>query len=234
MSAKSPVAPRRLSNWPESRQSIRGLPRGPQAIDRASVHEAQKVRIYFGLAESLAEKGYNATSVADIISRARLSRKSFYEMFRDKEDCFLSLYEYAHERLVEAVLAAQNKSMGWFERLQVSHRAYLRFFVDNPQFTYAVLIEVYAAGPAALQRRARYHAQFVAYQWNLYERRRREEPALPHLPHDAFAIVIAGINELVAQWMRDGRTAELMDLEPLLLRVVAAVHGGPIGLASGP
>jgi AcrR family transcriptional regulator len=151
-------------DWPESRQSISGLPRGPQAIGRESVQEAQRVRIYFGLAESLAEKGYGATSVADIISRARVSRKSFYEMFRDKEDCFLNLYEHAHERLVQEVLGAQKKGMGWFARLQASHRAYLRFFIDNPQFTYAVLVEVYAAGPVALQRRAQYHAQFVAYQ----------------------------------------------------------------------
>lgn len=232
MTHKKTAERSRLLDWPESRQAIRGLPRGPQAIGRESVQEAQKVRIYFGLAESLTDKGYGATTVAEIITRARVSKKSFYELFRDKEDCFLSLYEHAHERLVQQVLGAQKRNMGWFARLQASHRAYLRFFIDNPQFTYAVLVEVYAAGPVALQRRARYHQQFVAYQWNLYERRRAEEPSLPALPLDAFTIVIAGINELVAQWMRDGRTAQLMELEPLLIHLVTAVQGGAITQAT--
>lgn len=60
------------------------------------VPEAQKARIYFGMAEAVAQKGYGATTVADVLERARVSRRSFYELYRDKEDCFLCLYDHAH------------------------------------------------------------------------------------------------------------------------------------------
>lgn len=215
-----------LSGRPAAAVSVRGLPRGSHAIGRDAVHEAQRARIFFGLAESLAQKGYGATAVADVLRFARVSRKSFYELFKDKEDCFLRLYQLTHQRLVEAVLSAQHPGMDWMQRLRSSHHAYLQFFVSNPRLTYAVLLEVYAAGPQALARREHYHAQFVAFQRNLYERRRREEPGLPELPDEAFVVLIAGINEVVAQWMRSGRAARLTELEPLLIYLVTAVHGG--------
>lgn len=118
--------------------------------------------------------------------------------------------------------------MGWLQRLKNSHRAYLQFFVDNPLLTYAVLVEVHAAGPAAIEKRSRYHAQFVTFQRNLYQLHRKEEPSLPALPREAFAVVIAGINEVVAQRMREGRAARLLELEPLLPYLVTAIHGGVI------
>lgn len=73
----------------------RGLPRGRSALSRQEVDRSQRERILWAMAETMAAKGYGATSVADVLRAAGVSRRTFYEQFASKADCFMSAFEEA-------------------------------------------------------------------------------------------------------------------------------------------
>src|SRR3954468_1833991 len=104
------------------------------------------------MAGTMAEKGYVATSVADVLRAARVSRETFYEQFASKEDCFMSAFEEAYGRLIAALGsgATRESPAGFSAILDV----YLQAIAADPAFARVFLVEVHAAGPAALRRRA--------------------------------------------------------------------------------
>ena len=105
------------------------------------------------MAEAVAEHSYGATTIAHVVSHAGVSRKTFYEHFRDKEHCFLAMYDtgiaFVVGRLTEALEAAEDPR----ERLVEGLRTFLTVLSEEPAFCRSIVLEVYAAGPAGLARR---------------------------------------------------------------------------------
>ena len=95
------------------------LPRGRHRLSRDEVVRSQRERIQRSLAETMAVKGYAGTSVAEVLRSARVSRETFYEQFASKEDCFMSVFEEAYQRLAAAAapdgLGADSAPQDWFE-----------------------------------------------------------------------------------------------------------------------
>ena len=84
----------------------RPLPRGPHNLARDDVLASQRVRMLEAMAETVAAQGFTATTVGDVVSGAGVSRKTFYEHFRDKEECFLAAFDSGVDALLEAIAAA--------------------------------------------------------------------------------------------------------------------------------
>jgi AcrR family transcriptional regulator len=82
--------------------------------------EASRARILGGLADSIAERGYAATTIADIVRHARVSKRTFYEQFADKEACFLDLYSQTSDELVALIAAAASGDAPWEQRLEAA------------------------------------------------------------------------------------------------------------------
>lgn len=131
------------------------LPRGRHRLPREQVVRSQRERLVRALAAVMAEKGYARTSVADVLRVARVSRETFYEQFASKEACFLGAYETAMAQLTAAVAghgaAGGGSPLRRFDRVLAG---YLDALASDPAFARVFLIEVYAAGPAALRQRA--------------------------------------------------------------------------------
>ncbi|MFV2179656.1 TetR/AcrR family transcriptional regulator [Actinomadura sp. LOL_016] len=159
---------------PESQS--RRLPRGRHALAREEVRRIQRSRLCVAMAEVMAEKGYVETSVADVLQRATVSRQSFYELFDSKIDCFNAAFEGAGEILLERLAAevgvapaptapgpdADRGTPAPADRLALVERAigaYLRALAENLPYARIFLVEVYAAGPEAIHRRA--HTQEI-------------------------------------------------------------------------
>src|SRR4051794_19666873 len=123
---------------------------------------SQRGRMLDAMAAAVAEKGYPATTVADVITRAGVSRKTFYEQFRDKEDCFLAAYDPGVALLLGALREAGSDETALLERARRRTRAYLETLASEPAFARTFMIEVDAAGPAARERRAAVHDRFAA------------------------------------------------------------------------
>ena len=146
-------------------RSTRPLPRGPHSLSAEEVTASQRERVIAGVIEAVAEKGYVHTSVADIIKRAGVSRLTFYQLFRDKEDCFVSASESRSglfAEVLEAVGAEVKRNGGSavarFDRIL---QTYLSVLQSEPASAKALMVEVYAAGSRAIEQRNRSMSQFV-------------------------------------------------------------------------
>src|SRR3954449_12955514 len=115
---------------------------------------AQRARLLEGMTQAVAEKGYAAATVADAVRAARVSRGTFYALFASKEECFVEAYRHGTDVLVERIRAAVRAEQGdWVARMRAALRAYLGTLADEPRFARAHLVEILAAGPAALAAR---------------------------------------------------------------------------------
>src|SRR5689334_4382607 len=112
----------------------RELPRGPHRLTRETVMESQRGRMLDAMAQAVAEKGYPATTVADVIARAGVSRKTFYEQFRDKEDCFLAAYDTGVDLLLGTLREAGADAPDLLTRARARTRAYLETLAEEPGF----------------------------------------------------------------------------------------------------
>ena len=206
------------------------LPSGRHGLSREAVVASQRARLIDAMAQVVAEKGYAATTVADVVERAGVSRRTFYEQFDDKEACFLAAYDAGLAAVLGRVGVAVevNATAGWRDRARVGVEAFLALLASQPAFAQALQVEVLTAGPAALDRRAGMLVMFSGIWRNLHERARAEEPALPALPDEVFTILSAGLEELVRDCIRTRGPAALPDLADPILRTVFAIFGaGP-------
>lgn len=212
----------------------RPLPRGPHGLTREHVQSSQRTRLLDAMAEVVARKGYPAVTVGDVVGGARVSRKTFYEHFSGKEECFLAAYDAGAELLLERLEAAEAGHQDWAGRMRAGVRAYLRTLAERPAFARTFLLEITAAGARALDRRAEVHRRFASRLVRLQCEARAERPELPPLPDPVALALVGGVAELVSERVRLGRTAELPELEPALLHLHAAVLGGARPAASFP
>ncbi len=142
------------------------LPRGPHRLSRETVEESQRNRILLAAVEVMAGKGYATTSVSDIVARAGVSRATFYQLFEDRLDCFLAANAIAQtilmaaldDQLKELESEAQSEPA---ERVSALLTTYLSTLADNAAFARVFLIEVYAAGPKAIEQRRQAYEKFV-------------------------------------------------------------------------
>jgi AcrR family transcriptional regulator len=185
------------------------------------VAASQRTRLLEAVGRAVAEKGYAAATIDDIVGGAGVSKKTFYEHFEDKLSCFLAAYEAASDELYEHVREAQDgagAAGAWLERTHAGIHAYLRWLAAEPALARVFLIEIAAAGPEALARRERLRDRYAE---------RMRELQDPHIgvPDEIFHAVVAAADDLVVRRLREG--SDLLELEPILLRLQVAQLAGP-------
>ncbi len=124
-------------------------------IPPAEVERNQRERLFGAMVATVAEKGYEATSVADLVALSGVSRRTFYERFQDKEDCFVATVETLLGSTVAAIVQSYDGSGPWEERAQLTFRSLMEAIATQPAAARLCLVEPYAAGPAALAPLAR-------------------------------------------------------------------------------
>jgi AcrR family transcriptional regulator len=121
-------------------------------MDREEVARNQRARIYGGMIESVAQRGYHATTVAHVIGLAGVSRRAFYEQFANKEECFLATYDIVVARARKRVLDAWQGERGWANRIHASCKALLDDAAEAPKGPRLVLVDSLGIGPKARER----------------------------------------------------------------------------------
>jgi AcrR family transcriptional regulator len=207
----------------------RPLPRGPHNLARDDVLASQRQRMLEAMAETVAAKGYAGTTVGDVVAGAGVSRKTFYEHFADKEECFLAAFDSGVDALLGAIAAAQPVDATRMGLVRARVRAYLTTLAARPAFARTFLIEVFAAGPRALERRQRVHARFEEFLKGLHAEARLEFPDLPEVRDVVWVAAVGALNEVVSQHLHEGRIEELPALEDTLVEIQAALLGVPVG-----
>jgi len=192
---------------------VEQLPRGRHRLTREQVATSQRERLLVAMADAVAELGYAKASVAEIISRAGVSRETFYEQFENKEAAFLAAYDGAAQIVAHEMgdeLGHLDEATTVEARLEAILLRYLETLASEPAVARTFLVEVYAAGPEALARRVEVQQRFVDLIGTI-------AGASDDRQRFACEALVAAISALVTQRICAGRGSELRELhEPVL------------------
>lgn len=174
------------------------------------------------------DRGYQATTVADVVRRAAVSRSTFYARFADKEDCFIAAYRYARDLTLEVLADSDGmrpQAAGWRSRVRVYITEYMDVLAAEPALPVTLHVQVLAAGPNALEHRAQMLGLLAARIAELDASARREQPELPEVPAAAFALYAGGIDELIRDRLRTGAAEGLRELVAPVLDATYSLFG---------
>lgn len=174
---------------------------------------ATRDRVLLGLAAAIADKGFAATTIADIARQARVSKRTFYEVFAGKEAAFLALYETASDGVIAAVQEAATEVEGDWRGLV--RRAVLTFFSvlqAQPALTRAHFLEIYSLGEQGLAARRRVLDRYAEAMRPLLARRLPERLAEQALRPAQLTALVGGISELALRAVEEGRADRLIEL----------------------
>jgi AcrR family transcriptional regulator len=203
------------------------LPRGRHAAPRAVVRETQRARMLDAMVHAVAEKGYAHVAVADVIQRAGVSRKTFYEQFANKEECFLAAYDAGVDQLLAAIDGALAElTPNWLAAARRAVEVYLASMAASPAFARAGLIEVLGAGPAALARRDIVQERFADQLAAIHRRARADIPEIPEVPSHTFRAAVGAVNELVTAHVLEHGALTLPELTDAIVDVHQALLVG--------
>lgn len=178
---------------------------------REEAERNQRERLFAAMVATVAEKGYEATTVADLVELSGVSRSAFYRHFEDKQACFLAAVEAIVEPTLKRLGADESAPPG-MERARQAFESVLRAIVDQPAAAKMCVVEVYAAGPegAALVDRILESSTDVAAA--LLE----QVPERQGMPRELVRAIVGGIQKVIHKRLYRGLEQELLDLIPQL------------------
>ncbi|MFL5896686.1 MAG: TetR/AcrR family transcriptional regulator [Thermoleophilaceae bacterium] len=182
-----------------------------------SLGTTQRARMLDAMVRVVARSGYVDVTVADVVAAAGVSRRTFYEQFDDKLDCFLAAYETGSESILARIEShlRRLRDGDWHHRLRAGLSVYTETLAADPEFARLLLIDVLGAGPRALELRERVLWRFVDHYRGLGV---DDDQILRGL--------VGGVAELVEARILAGGAADLPDLTDTLVRFASAVLEG--------
>jgi AcrR family transcriptional regulator len=195
-------------------ERYRRLPTGSHGLDPELVKRDQRERLQQALIELIAEKGYAAVRIVDLAKLAHVSQPTFYDLFSDKEDLFLSAYDAVAMKAAAAIMKAFDVERPLEQRLIAAMRAWAELAAAEPEAVSLLVLGAFGAGGSALERRRlllaelerRIHAGRASngQAWEPTE----GSPATN--PGDlTVKAILGGIREVTAARLREGRASEL-------------------------
>lgn len=199
------------------------LPSGRHGLSRAYVVANQRERILDAVALVTARDGYVPMSVDAIVGASGVSRRTFYALYASKQDAYLAACDRIAERLATAVFAVYDTADPLPVRGERCLRAAITFFHDNPNDAQVGIVEVMAAGPAAVEHRDRALAVLAG----LVDEAAGE--AALHVPPTTAEAVVGGVYAILYRRVRRGEIAGILDLVPDLLFTILVPYLGADG-----
>jgi AcrR family transcriptional regulator len=198
----------------------RRLPRGRHALAPEEVLRDQRERLLAAVPGVVAERGYEAMSVADIVKAAAVSRNAFYKNFGDKQECFATAHEVGHERLFDVLTQPCEAGATIEERVEHSLAAGLDALASEPDVARLLFVEAPSAGAEIALR---YHEWLGRYGMLL-------RSAAPDLPPQSIpapeveGVIVGGIASRIASEVLNGRAAKLRDLAAPFIEYILAFY----------
>jgi AcrR family transcriptional regulator len=223
----SPGARSTITPWGGAEElRSRQLRPGPGG-ERAEIERNQRERLYGATVAAVAEHGYEATRVADIIAIAGVSRSAFYRYFDNKLECFLAtldeLAELAETRLTGVY---GDESRSWRERMRAVLEGFVEMVLEQPAAARVWLVEIYAAGPLAVDRMERLADRLELLAGSAIG----ETTDGTELPVEGVRALLGGLRQIIHTRLCHGREDELPALVPDLLDWVLSYDSPPVPL----
>ena len=200
------------------------LPPGRHGLPREFVAHNQRERLIAGLAEAIAENGYAGTTIAHITRHAAVSRRTFYEHFASKDECFVAAYDTVMAQLRERVGQAFEEEDEWPHAVKAGIGAMLRFLAAEPHLARLCMVEALVAGPVVVERYDSAIQSFVPYFQS--GRDGRSPEVLSRLSPTTEEALVGGMMSLISRRIIAGKTAELESLLPDLVEFTLTPYLG--------
>ena len=206
----------RLARRREQRVSSRGAP-------RVQVEEIQHSRLLVAVAATIDEFGFEQSTVTRIAARAKVSRRTFYELFENRETCLVALIDAVVERVERDLAAAGLESLEWRERVRGGLWAILSFLEREPLLARIWVVHALHGGPQTLERREQVLARLAA----ILDEGRREGPRGAECTLVTAEGLVGGALGVVYARLRSGDRRPLTDLLDELMGMIALQYLGP-------
>jgi AcrR family transcriptional regulator len=191
------------------------LPHGPHRLERNEVVLHQRARIHGAMVEAIACHGYEGTSVKQVITLAGVSRRSFYEQFANKEECFLTTFDLIVRRQLKQIRSVYLGTDGPLrERARAVFEQLAQVTTNDRNATLLVVLEAQRAGPAGVMRLRR--ATSICE--HMLARSFAESTDATALPMPIVRGIAGGLHGVASAFLRDGHAAGKLDLAGEMLR----------------
>jgi AcrR family transcriptional regulator/DNA-binding MarR family transcriptional regulator len=187
------------------------------------VAELQRARMLTAMVQEMDERGAANVSVGHVVARSGVSRRTFYEIFNDREDCFLAAFDDALKRVAAAVVPAYEQSGSWRVRMRSALVALLAYLEHDRATGRLLIVESLAAGPGALERRREVLAQIVA----VIEQGSLEEQAPGGPPALTAEGIVGGVLSVLHARLTGKNETSLLDLTGPLMGMIVLPYLGP-------
>jgi AcrR family transcriptional regulator len=187
------------------------------------VADLQRARILLAMTEVCVERGVSDVTVAHVVARAGVSRRTFYEQFADREECFSTALEDGLERASGRVLGAYDNREKWIDRIRASLTALLLFFEEEPTTARLLIVESAGAGARALERRRQVLAPIVA----AVDAGRAESETGADLPPVTAEGIVGGVLSVLHARLLDEKPCRLTALIGPLMSMIVLPYLGP-------
>jgi AcrR family transcriptional regulator len=200
------------------------LPPGRHGLPREFVVHNQRERLIAGLAEAIAENGYSGTTIAHITRHAAVSRRTFYEHFSSKDECFVAAYDTVMEELRGRVSEGFESAEDWPHSVKAGIGAMLSFLAAEPHLARLCMVEALVAGPVVVERYDSAIKSFVPYFQSGREGRPPE--VLARLSPTTEEALVGGMVSLISRRIIAGKAEQLEELLPDLVEFTLTPYVG--------
>jgi AcrR family transcriptional regulator len=199
----------------------------PPGADFVSGDEVRG-RLMLAMAQSITEKGFGQTVVADVVRIARVSRRTFYEHFDDREDCFLAICDSFTAKAGELIAEAADPALPWREQVRAGIEVHTALLMANPPLTRSFFFEIYSTGDRGAAQHRKIHRRFAEQLVAISEQVRATNPELNPVTFPLASMLVAGIGELAMLEMEQGASEELsQEMNAIAFSIINAVLTGP-------
>lgn len=199
-----------------TRQREPGLPRDVEGL-------SQRDRLLWSMVREMAEKGYDALTLADVVARAGVSKSTFYDEFANKDECLFAAYDRVIDELVRYVEEAYAGDGTWPERVRDGLDALLRALAAEPEVAQMAVVAFPAAGPEAHQRYRDALERFLGF----FREGRAFSPRAADLPRDVDLMAVGGAEVIIFDEVVAGRVSKLPAMLSDILFAVLVPFVGP-------
>jgi AcrR family transcriptional regulator len=198
------------------------LPAGRESLPEPLISHSQRGRILVSMADTCAKKGYGATTIADVCEPAGVSRATFYELFKDKEDCFHAAMELSLADAMGRIVAVYSPDKPWATMVRDAAAAFLDLLAGRPAFARMALVEAPSSGERAFEL----YASGKRVLQSLLERGRDDPVEEEAIPSSAGRAAISAAESLIVGQILAGNTARLPELLPDIVYITMVPYLG--------
>jgi AcrR family transcriptional regulator len=202
--------------------SLQRLPKGQDRRQAEMLSRDRREKILVAMAEIVAKRGYQGTTVEHIVKRAGVARNTFYEYFKNREACLLAGFEEALAELTARATAAAGEETEWPLQVRAALSVLMQWVAENPALARTCLVESMTAGPVALER---YEEALRRYA-PLFALGRDEPSAGGELPDTLEDSIVGGIVWMIHQRLLRGEAEQVPALLPTILEFALGPYLG--------